>query len=216
MKLPDALKHAVLTQDWEVVCKVYTTITGEPLEVPKPKEPDWSNIDIAINPQPTTTSGGSQPAYPTVKQDKDFWLKTPEADDKDVEAMVKDIDDNVGKGEPIFEKPEIPEGTEDFMAPSRTEDALDSKKFGRKERIIQGERQNRFSDNPEVLAEVAGIGPPPKQHRKKKDRSLVTVVCAGCNQTFEVSPMLSRGYDPDPEMNRYHCNDCLASRGKTR
>jgi hypothetical protein len=37
MKLTEVLKRAIETKDWELVCKVYTGITGEPISPPKPK-----------------------------------------------------------------------------------------------------------------------------------------------------------------------------------
>jgi hypothetical protein len=37
MKLTQVLKRAIETQDWELVCKVYTGITGEPISPPRPK-----------------------------------------------------------------------------------------------------------------------------------------------------------------------------------
>ena len=56
--LPEALKAAVLTQDWDIICKTYTAITGEPLEVPKPKEPDWANMEIEIPLPPSSPMKG--------------------------------------------------------------------------------------------------------------------------------------------------------------
>jgi|14BtaG_2_1085337.scaffolds.fasta_scaffold00392_4 uncharacterized protein YlaI len=49
--LPEALKKAVLEQDWTIVCKVFTSITGEPLEIPKPPEPetpDWATLEVDL------------------------------------------------------------------------------------------------------------------------------------------------------------------------
>lgn len=55
MKLPEILKKAVLEQNWEIVCKAYTALTGEPLEVPKPAEPDYLQLDIDLGADYTDT-----------------------------------------------------------------------------------------------------------------------------------------------------------------
>jgi len=228
MKLPEALKHAVLTQDWQVICTVYTHLTGEPLEIPKPKEPDYANMEIDIplsNGRVAHVVGkeimngiGEQVTTPPediVEANRKKFMEAPEADDEEIEALIKNIDDNIGKGEAIHQESQPPEDSEDFISVARTKDALDSEKFGRKERIIIAERDNRFNDNGKVLEEVKGIGPPPKPRAKKKSH-MVKVECANCHKQGIVSPVLARGYDTDPDMNRYRCNDCLSSKGKTR
>lgn len=49
-KLPAVLKQAILEGDWQKVCVVYTTITGEPIEPSKPKTEteELANMDIPI------------------------------------------------------------------------------------------------------------------------------------------------------------------------
>lgn len=54
MKLPEVLKEAILTEDWEKVCLVYTKITGEEISPPKklvlPTEEDIiAQLDMDID-----------------------------------------------------------------------------------------------------------------------------------------------------------------------
>ena len=57
-KLPIVLKEAIQTSNWELVCKVYTAITGEYIEPPKTEEEELASMDIVVDiptPSPVET-----------------------------------------------------------------------------------------------------------------------------------------------------------------
>lgn len=191
MKLPDVLKKGILEGDWELICKVYTGITGEPIEPPKPKEVNWADMDINI----------------------DLNLPIPMAEDGSPGIAVKpnEVEDDASDKDLVNE--EWVESEDSTFVGD-----LEGKKARREPVQTDISRENKFRDNPGVykkervdLNPSLGVIPQP---RKKKKSSLVKVQCSVCDKKEEVSRSLSTKYSKDPEKNTYRCNGCCSSRGK--
>lgn len=194
MKLPDVLKKGILEGDWELICKVYTGITGEPIEPPKPKEINWADMDIDIG---FASSG----------------LTTTPVDENGLPGIVKlnEVEDDASDKDLV--KEEWVESEDSTFVGS-----IEGKKARREPIPTDISRENKFRDNPGVykkervdLNPSLGVIPQP---RKKKKSSLVKVQCSICDKKEEVSRSLSTKYSKDPEKNTYRCNSCCSSRGK--
>ena len=189
MKLPEALKHGIQTGDWNIICKIYTGITGEPIEPPQPKEPNWADMDIPFV------------AYtPTIIHDDKIVT---------IEAPGKPIEPDIASSLVQEEEPVI--------LPASAKTGED--KPARREQMTIPEantRENKFTDNPNAFpnerVEVSPqLGAVIQPRKSKVDRSLTEVSCGICNKTEKVSVSLAGGYSPTPNNNRYRCNTCCTS-----
>jgi hypothetical protein len=229
VKLPDAIKMAVEDQDWYSICAIYTALTGLPLEPPQPKETDWANLDIDISPKRAIIEQPPQEPIATYDENgetvRDFFTKAEEVEDSIAETLVENEGDNVGEGEEVCVEAESPLANDpdaaSYIATTKSGDGggLDQSREGQAKRQgikIPEQRMNRFEDNPEALAHLKGIGPPPKPRPEKKRQATVEVVCSMCGKTVHSAPILATGYSTDPEHNTYKCNKCIISRPATR
>jgi hypothetical protein len=241
MKAPDVLKQAVLEQDWLLVCKVYTAITGEPLEPPKPKEVDLFDIDIPMDsdflgdmPDIADEEYDLEPGYEVLHEK----LPAP-AEDVAGEGDWVELDD--GEEEDDEEEAKMREENADFMTTTKKddeEDALQGSK-ARKERFRvpkDGKRRpNQFKDDLRLHSRQRADkhskdkdGSPlavaaPRPRGGERDAELgedtggkVDVECSLCGKKERVSDRLAVGYHLEPEMNTYKCNKCCTGRGRRK
>jgi hypothetical protein len=191
MKLPEVLKKGILEGDWQIICTAYTAMTGEHIDPPEPKQPNWLDFDIELGSAtritPVDENGlpGIAVKINEVKDDaSDKTLVEEEWVETDGSNFTGDLEGKQARREPI-----------------KTDD----------------DRPNKFKDNPGVYKkERVDINPTMgaiRQPRPKKAASLVTVQCSICDKKENVSRALSAKYSPDPEKNTYRCNSCCSSRG---
>jgi len=238
MKAPDVLKQAVLEQDWLLVCKVYTAITGEPLEPPTPKEIDVFDIDIPM--------------------DSDFLGDMPDLSDEEDpepgyeilhEELPESVEDIAGEedwvvlddGEEAEDEADanMREESADFITTTKNEDEEDAlqgnKAKKQKMRVPKDgkKRPNLFRDDLRLHSRQRADkhkqdkdGTPlavaaPRPRGGERDAKLgeetggkVEVECKLCGKKEKVAPRLAHGYNPDPDMNTYKCNKCCTGRGR--
>lgn len=217
MKLPEVLKQAIKDADWKKVCAVYTAITGEKIEPPKPKLvlPDFANMDIDIN------FGDDGPE--TVEQAGENALE--EEEEQEVEPVSLPSNEEVSVDEAA-----------DFIEAASKKKSEPAPKVGvvsgsqsKTEPIQVAKRKNRFKDDLSVAA----------MHTKQRNPKLnllygdgstrstrdliegavdtgatTDVQCSLCDKHEKVSLMLARGYSTDPNENTYRCNVCCTPKGQ--
>jgi hypothetical protein len=218
MKLPDVLKKGILEGDWDLICKVYTGITGEPIEPPKPKEPDWANIDIDLGVEDDWAI--THPKVPVITYVDETGLpgiavkidETP-GDAKLVPGtQIKDVADDATE-KALIEDDWVEEDDSNFTGEA------DGAQARREQVEIVENRENKFIDNTGVYKkERVDINPmmgAPQREvepEKKRKTGLVKVQCSICDKKEEVSRALASKYNKDPEKNTYRCNTCCSSR----
>lgn len=235
MKLPDLIKKAVQTEDWGLICKAYTVITGEPLSPPEKKKV----IDFASFEIPDDVVLGPQ-QYLVDDDDEDF-----EEDDK---TELESSEDKENRSAIITDMQEAQselaraqgKKKDRFVAPSRKNDSREVNEEGKVKakresiRIPQkGARPNRFQDdvkkerhkellqshNPE-LKKLYGE----HTHRLTRDELeegvdtsvQVDVVCSLCDTPETVAASVATGYSTDPMNNTYRCNSCSTPAGRAK
>lgn len=233
MKLPEVIKAGILAGDWTLICKVYTAITGEFIEPPKPKEPDYANMEIDLDDVPHKKPPGrpkKNHINPKNTSSVNF-LDDSEGEKNDTIAstLVENERDNIGQGEEISFGEVKMKGMEEFTAPSKgskreVDDEHDGRSPGRLEKIIipkPGERVNRFQDNGQAVAHERVDKNPnlgaPTRHTLSKERdssSFVNVQCGLCGKKEKVAPILATSYNANPDENAYRCNKCCSSKRK--
>jgi hypothetical protein len=195
MKLPEVLKKGILEGDWELICKVYTGITGEPIEPPKPKEPDWADMDIDISFAVPAAADG----LPGVR----FVPGT----------AIKDVSDDA-REQDLIEDDWIEDENSQF-----TGDA-DGAQARREKFEATEDRDNKFVDNQGVhkkervdINPMMGASEREPEPEKKRKTGLIKVQCSVCDKKEETSRSLATKYKKDPDNNTYRCNACCSSRG---
>ncbi len=192
MKLSQVLKEAITNLDWELVAKLYTNITGEFIEIPKPShviaDPEILDIDDV---HPIDVSQIIQVA-PIEK--KSEHGPSPEKRYNFVSSFtVSSKKESSEKGKQCKTVPFVKKAPGEFK-PIDTGDNLDDTK----------------SQNP-MLVKLYGT---PKQRQKNKNKSdnLVEVKCSICKKVEKVNPILASTYDPDEDYNSYRCNSCCVDK----
>lgn len=165
MKLPDVLKMAVERKDWYAVCKVYTAITGEPLEPPKSEAESLAdlNIDMTDYEDPPAVIG-SRPGHEEEYQEGVDAVTEEEEEEGSNAAhgiqLIHDIEydeEDLEPGDEVGEE-EIPEEFSDCVVRTKgdgTNDALkgSSEELGEKckrepfRAPKKGRRKNKFKDD---------------------------------------------------------------------
>ena len=227
MKLPQVLKQAVLTSNWDLVCTVYTTITGEPLFSPTTETKTLADMDIDLD----IVSEQVPSAMPT-KEENIEDLNTA----KGISLVDEEIED-VKENEPdvSFEE-DIQEEFTDCVVTTKgggTDKALQGSKCRNEPLCIPqtGTRHNKFKDDRRAFArqDVTKYthdknGLPLGVHVATGNRydtsrdtgKQVTVTCNVCGKKQKVSASLAIGHNNNPEYNRWKCNTCCSKGGKTQ
>ena len=202
----EILKIAVEEQDWNIICGLYTNITGEPLSPPQNNEPEAPE---------------EEPEQEDILS-KDFDMKEILAEnqeekktvDKHREAMYNDFKapprkqnpnaDHTGRrmrSEPIGSKPlkNIVGVSEEGFVDDMTESLVDPE---------TGEAMTGNNENVKIT---------PRNRRKElgmKDTAHIDVVCSACGENQKISPALSFGYSSRKSENTWTCNECSTRKGR--
>jgi hypothetical protein len=112
-----------------------------------------------------------------------------------------------------------------FIAPTKgqKQPQSDGQAPARKQKMVipsQGERLNRFQDDPErVLVhervdvnKLGGVRPQPRGKLERAQK--IDVVCSLCSTPDKIMPSEARGYSPNKDDNTYKCNNCCTTRGR--
>jgi hypothetical protein len=203
MKLSLVLKEAINNTDWELVAKVYTSITGEFIEIPKPLpppiDPEVLDVDIDIT-TIDVSQKGSEPSIliqkklpekrgepypePTIRRESNFIVSSKN------ESFVPQKSD---KGTPCKTRQFKKKNPGDILVTDT------------------GEFDNEKASKNKQLKAMYGN----KTHKKRKLRDVeppIEVECRVCHKKELVPPVLAFTYDSDPEQNAYRCNDCCKKR----
>jgi len=207
----EILKIAVQQQDWQLICGLYTNITGEPLSVPtsaveeeNEEEADLLKKDYSIE------DLKHQNKQTTEEQDSKL-------EDKNIDKTIEDRynefkapprntnrDSNSGRqmrSEPVGSKTlkNVVGVSEEGFVDDLTESLVDPD-TGEK---LVGENKN---------AKIT-----PRNRRKElgmKDTSVVEAICSDCKETYKISSTLSYGYSEIESQNTWKCNGCITRKGR--
>jgi len=205
----EILKIAVEQQDWQLICGLYTNITGEPLSVPTAQEIKKEEEDILAK-EYSIEELKYQNQLPPEEQD----LKLA---DKNIDNM---IDSRYN----------------DFTAPPRNTDSVSSENrrmrsesvgSGRLKNVV-GVSEEGFVDDltesltdPETGEKLVGKNKDakvtPRNRRKQlgmNDTSLIEATCSSCKKQIKVAPSIAFGYSESESENTWVCNDCTVRRGR--
>ena len=211
----EILKIAVEQQDWQLICGLYTNITGEPLSVPS---------DVVENEE---------------KEEEDVLSKDYSIEDlkyqnqlspqeQDTELLDKDIDKMIGSR------------YNDFTAPAKSDSSNDPKSIKGRKMKSEPVGSNKLSGNfvgissspfvdemkeslvdPDTGEPLVGnnkdIKITPRNQRKElgmQDTPLRNAECSSCGNVFETSPVLLYGYSDTKSSNNWECNSCSVRKGK--
>ena len=208
----EILKIAVEQQDWQLICGLYTNITGEPLSVPTEEEIKKEEEDILAK------------EY-SVEELKYQNQLPPE--EQDLKLVDKNIDNIISSR------------YNDFTAPVKSSDSKSSSSTeGRKMKSepVGSKLSGNFvgiSETPFVDDMKDGLVDPdtgeslvgnnrnvkitPRNKRKElgmQDTSLKDAECSACGNTFKISPTLLYGYSDIKSSNTWKCNSCTVRQGK--
>ena len=208
----EILKIAVEQQDWQLICGLYTNITGEPLSVP------------------------ASPVEDEVKEDEDILTKEYSIDDlkyqnqlppqeQDLELVDKNIDKIIEDRYNEFKAP--PRNTSNRSNNSNRQ--MRSEPVGStKLKNVVGVSEEGFVDDltesltdPETGEELIGKNKnakvTPRNRRKElgmKNTSLIEATCSSCGETLKISSALAYGYSEIESQNTWKCNDCTTRKGR--
>tara|TARA_R110000824_G_scaffold347118_1_gene533912 strand:- start:465 stop:1133 length:669 start_codon:yes stop_codon:yes gene_type:complete len=210
----EILKIAVEQQDWQLICGLYTNITGEPLSVPSAilqKEEEVEQEDVLSK------------EY-SIEELKYQNQLSPQ--EQDTELLDKDIDNMISSR------------YNDFTAPPRNEDGKNDNITGRRMRSepvgstklqnVFGVSENSFVDNmteslinPETGEKLTGqnkdVQITPRNRRKElgmKNTPSINVGCSLCKKEYKISSTLSHGYSENESQNTWKCNDCSTRKSR--
>ena len=207
----EILKIAVEQQDWQLICGLYTNITGEPLSVPSAAEeqPEKKEEDILTK------------EYSI--DDLKYQQQLP-PEEQDLALVDKDIDNMISSRYNDFKAP--PRNTENTSFSGRQ---MRSEPVGRsKLKNVVGVSEQGFVDDltetltdPDTGEKLIGnnknVKVTPRNRRKElgmNDTSLIDAKCCSCSKTFKVSPSIAFGYSSVESENTWSCNDCSVRRGR--
>tara|TARA_Y100001938_G_C8097372_1_gene439040 strand:+ start:188 stop:838 length:651 start_codon:yes stop_codon:yes gene_type:complete len=206
----EILKIAVEQQDWQLICGLYTNITGEPLSVPESVVEEEKEEEDILSKEYSVDELKYQNQLPPEEQDLELV-------DKNIDKM---IDSRYN----------------DFTAPPRNNNSSSSEnRRMRSEPVGSGKLKNvvgvsneGFVDNmtealtdPETGEKLVGnnkdVKITPRNRRKQlgmNDTSLIDATCSSCNKSFSVSSSIAFGYSDSPADNTWQCNDCSVRKGR--
>ena len=205
----EILKIAVEQQDWQLICGLYTNITGEPLSVPTAEETKKEEEDIL--------------AKEYSIEELKYQNQLP-PQEQDLELVDKNIDNMIDSR------------YNDFTAPPRnTENSNFSGRQMRSEPVgttkltnVVGVSEDGFVDDltesltdPETGEKLVGNNKDakitPRNRRKQlgmNDTSLINAKCSSCQKTFKISSSIAFGYSESESNNSWKCNECSVKRGR--
>ena len=244
MKLPQVLKQAVLNRDWNLVCTVYTAITGEPLSPPKTEAETLADMDIDL--------GSRLNPVATVELEQHEVQEEPEEDEgagntaSGIALVGEDIEydeEDLEEGQGVVPEKEIAEEFKDCVVRTKGEDTDDALKGSSEElgekckrepfrKPKKGKRKNRFKDDRRAFSRQDVTKYDKDEHGRPLSVKVATgrssdsdnpdtskkvkVTCKNCKRKFEVAASLATGHNRNPEYNRWKCNDCCAKGGKPK
>ena len=205
----EILKIAVEQQDWQLICGLYTNITGEPLSVPTAEEIKKEEEDIL--------------AKEYSIEELKYQNQLP-PQEQDLELVDKNIDNMIDSRYNDFTAP--PRNTENsnFSGSQMRSEPVGTTKLTN----VVGVSEEGFVDDltesltdPETGEKLVGnnkdVKITPRNRRKQlgmNDTSLINAKCSSCQQTFKVSPSIAFGYSESESNNSWKCNGCSVKRGK--
>jgi len=210
----EILKIAVEQQDWQLICGLYTNITGEHLSVPQPAIEEEKEEEDVLKKDYSLEELRYQNQLPPQEQD--------------LELVDKNIDNMISSR------------YNDFTAPAKSDNSEGSKSTkGRKMKSEQvgsnklsgnfvGISSTPFVDEMKESLVDPDTGEPlvgnnqnvkitPRNKRKElgmQDTSLRNAECSSCGKSFEVSPSLLYGYSERKSSNTWKCNSCSIRKGR--
>ena len=207
----EILKIAVEQQDWQLICGLYTNITGEPLSVPESVVEEEKEEEDILSKEYSIEELKYQSQLAPQEQEEELL-------DKDVDKIIEDR-------------------YNEFKAPPRNTDR--SSNSGRQMRSepvgsttlknVVGVSEEGFVDDltesltdPETGENLVGknenVKITPRNRRKElgmKNTSVIDVVCSACGKNHKVSSALSYGYSDIESQNTWKCNDCVTRKGRS-
>ena len=201
MKIMEGIKQAVLEQKWELVCKIYTFATGEPLSPPKTEIEKLSELELPENFLSDKMSPGM------IQLGNEFRNKQNLKNSDIVPNIIVDIPvppvKQAKRGRPKKEFKGSGKGQAAYAQPINIQNR--TVQF-----IGEGADEDRIRNNPQL-----GILYGSQKHNKNTSRKseLIEVECSICGKTGEVAPILAVGYNEDSSENTYKCNGCCSGKG---
>lgn len=207
----EILKIAVEQQDWQLICGLYTNITGEPLSIPSAVVEDEEKEEADV----------LSKEY-SVEELKYQNQLSPQ--EQDLELVDKDIDNIISSRYNDFTAPPREPSNSDFSGRQMRSEPVGKSKL----KNVVGVSDEGFVDDltesltdPETGENLVGANKDanitPRNKRKKlgmNDTSLINAKCSSCNKKSKVSPSIAFGYSDSDSENSWECNDCSVRRGK--
>ncbi len=207
----EILKIAVEQQDWQLICGLYTNITGEPLSVPNAVvEEDEKEEEDVLSKEYSIEELKYQNQLAPQEQEEELL-------DKDIDKVIEDR-------------------YNEFKAPPRNNSSTStSDRRMRSEPVgsnvlknVVGVSENGFIDNmtedlidPETGEKMTGknegVTITPRNKRKElgmNNTSLIDATCSSCNKIIKVSSSIAFGYSDSQSDNTWKCNDCTVKGGR--
>jgi DNA-directed RNA polymerase subunit M/transcription elongation factor TFIIS len=239
MKLPELLKRAVRTQDWQLICTAYTAMTGEFLLPPQPKTPDFDTFDIPIPDEEL-----KEPDWPIEDEEEPEIDDGPTIDEEDGEqpeeelessVIITDLDEakaeiaraNAKKKDRVIKRKKLSpreQGAEDGVRAKKEPIKIPSKRVNKFKDDVAKETDKSLlqTANPQLKKLYAN-----KSHRLTRhdlveegegvDTGLQReVVCSLCEKEEVVPVSVATGYSDDPDNNTYRCNSCSTPSGRAK
>tara|TARA_Y100000592_G_scaffold100806_1_gene182945 strand:+ start:7155 stop:7766 length:612 start_codon:yes stop_codon:yes gene_type:complete len=192
----EILKIAVQQQDWQLICGLYTNITGEPLSLPtqndepEPKEEDIleKDFDVEDLKKEKSVDTSTQSRY------NDFTAPSRNYESRGDSTGRQSRPEPIGQRQlknvvGVSEEPFVDDMTEALFDP----------------------------DTGEPLTGLENKKVTPRNKRKElgmNDTSLINAVCSSCKRESRVSSVLLYGYSTIDSENTWVCNDCSTRKGR--
>ena len=207
----EILKIAVEQQDWQLICGLYTNITGEPLSIPQSVAEEEKQEEDILSKQYSVEDLKYQNQLPPQEQD--------------LELVDKNIDKTIEDRYNEFKAP--PRNTSNRSSNSGRQMRSEPVGSTRLKNVV-GVSEEGFVDDltesltdPETGEKLVGknkdVKITPRNRRKElgmNDTSLIDATCSSCNKSFSVSSSIAFGYSDSPADNTWQCNDCSVRKGR--
>ena len=191
----EILKIAVEEQDWQIICGLYTNITGEPLSVPEAvvqNEPQEEKDEVLtkdydINElRKNNVDSHSNDEYNefTVSTRGSEFSHSGDSSGRKAKAQPVKGRDKLTNVVGVSEEGFVDDGTESLINPDT------GKPFAQENKNVKITPRNKRSS----------LG--------MNDTGIVNVECSICNESYNVSKLLAHGYSKTKSQNTWKCNDC--------